>query len=113
MINEIKQNRINEAIKDAAAEFLERESSGVSLITVTGTKISDKGKRITVLFTVLPEEKEGPAVEFANRQKNDFALFLKSRAKIGRLPSIDFEIDLGEKHRQKIDKLSSEIKSNG
>jgi ribosome-binding factor A len=111
MADEIKQNRIREIIKNAAAKFLEKESNGTSLITVTDAKIGDRGTKATVFFTVLPEEAQESALEFAKRQRSDFREFLKSQVKIMRLPFIDFEIDYGEKHRQKIDEISNKIQN--
>jgi ribosome-binding factor A len=51
-----KTEKLIKVIKIAAANFLERESSGVSLITVTDVKLSDDNKHATILFTVLPDD---------------------------------------------------------
>jgi ribosome-binding factor A len=105
-----RSEKIIKIIKTAAAEFLQRESNGISLITVTGARLSNDEKYATILFTVLPEEKEAAALEFAKRMRSEFKEYVKTHTKLGRIPMFDFEIDLGEKHRQKIDLISLKSK---
>ncbi len=101
-----RSQSIAKIIKKAAAEFMQKESSGASLITITDARLSNDEKYATILFTVLPEDKEAAALEFAKRMRSEFKSYIKSNTKLGRIPMFDFEIDLGEKHRQKIDKIS-------
>lgn len=91
-----------------AATFLHRESNRQSLITVTHATIAPDGKRATVFFTVLPETQEETALSFARRKRNDFRDYLKTHSRFGRIPQVTFAIDLGEKHRQRIEELSQE-----
>lgn len=102
----IKTERVKEIIRQKASEFLERESSGNALLTVTNVKLIEKGTKAMVSFTVFPATSENGALDFAKRKRSDFRNFLKKETKLFRLPFIDFEIDLGEKNRQKIDVLS-------
>jgi len=111
MANQIKQEKIREIIKNSAAKFLERESSGASLITVTDTKLGDRGTKATIFFTVLPEDKQEAALEFAKRNRVEFRNFLMTQVRMMRIPFIDFEIDYGEKHRQKIDEIANKIQN--
>lgn len=101
-----RTEKIIKIIKLAAASFMQKESSGVSLITITDVKLSNDEKYANILFTVLPEEKEAAALEFAKRMRSEFREYIKSNTKLGRIPTFDFQIDLGEKHRQKIDIIS-------
>lgn len=92
-------------IKELAANFLEREATNVSLITVTGCEISPDLKKATIYFTVLPENKERAALDFTKRMRGDFRDYLKKNLEMRSIPFIDFEIDKGEKNRQRIDEL--------
>ena len=103
MVTENRAEKLIEIIRKAAAEFMQKESNGASLITITGVKLSTDEKNATVLFTVLPVEKESAALEFSKRMRSEFKQYVKENTKIGRIPMFDFQIDLGEKHRQKID----------
>jgi ribosome-binding factor A len=92
-------------VKELAAEFLSRENNRTSLITVTSANTSPDLKRATIYITVLPEDKENAALEWAKRMRSDFREILKKNLAIKNIPFVDFEIDLGEKNRQKIDIL--------
>ncbi len=100
-----RSDKIIKIIKKAAAEFMQKESNGASLITITDVKLSNDEKYANILFTVLPEDKEDAVLEFTKRIRSEFRHFIKSNTKLGRIPSFDFEVDLGEKHRQKIDTI--------
>ena len=101
-----RSEKLIKIIRTAAAEFLQKESNGASLITVTDVRLSNDEKYATILFTVLPEEKEEAALEFTKRMRSEFREYVRTHTKIGKIPMFDFEIDLGEKHRQKIDLIS-------
>ena len=94
-------------MRTAAAEFLAREANRNSLITVTRVQMSEDGKRATVYITVFPELGEPAALAFANRNRGELGRFLSSRTKGMRIPKFEFEIDLGDKNRRRLDELSN------
>lgn len=104
-----RDDRIIDIVKKTAAEFLQRESSRVSLITVTDVKLSKDGKIASILVTVLPEHKQPEAVAFLKRMRGEFREYFMAKVRMGRVPTFDFDIDYGEKHRQKIDELTNKI----
>ena len=63
-------------------------------------------KNVTVFFSVLPESAEATVLNFAKRNRSEFREFLKEHTGLGRLPTVDFEVDYGEKNRQRIDDLT-------
>jgi ribosome-binding factor A len=75
---------------------------------VTSADCSPDLKRATIFITVLPADKEKTALEFAKRKRPELREFLKNTMTTKNIPFIDIEIDLGEKHRQKIDELLRE-----
>ena len=101
-----KNERFEEEVAHAAAEFINRESNRNSLITVTRTLPSKDKKHATVLVTVFPQEKEAPAIFFLKRKRSEFLNYLKKRTRLKHPPTIDFAIDLGEKNRERLDELS-------
>lgn len=103
-----RHEKVREAVRITAAEFLMRESNRQSLITVTGAALSDNLKRAVVFITVLPDSHEAAALGLANRKARDFRQFLRERVKLGVLPRVEFVIDRGEKNRQRIDELSNQ-----
>jgi len=103
-----RTEKVANYIKELTAEFLGRENNKTSLITVTSANCSSDLKRATVYITVLPTEKEKTALEFAKRKRAELREFLKSKMATKNIPFIDIAIDLGEKHRQRIDELLRE-----
>lgn len=97
--------KVANLIKELGAVFLERESNLTSLLTVTSASVSPDLKNATLFITVLPEEKENKALEFAKRKRKDFRAYLRENLKTKNIPFIDIAIDQGEKNRQKIDEL--------
>ncbi len=106
-MTDIRHERIQEALREAAAEFIVREATPQSLITVTRAVLSEDGKRGVVYITVLPDSAEATAVSFVNRNRKEFVDFLQRRVRGGVPHHIEFEIDLGEKNRQRLDQLSN------
>lgn len=109
MADEIKDGRLRDLVIAKAGEFIARESNGTSLITITDVKISDNGKSAIIYFTVLPVDKEKAAYDFLKRSRGDFRGFFMEKSRMHRIPFFDFEIDGGEKNRQKIDEISHTI----
>ena len=95
-------------LKEFTAELLSRVNNKPSLITVTSATCSPDLKRATIFITVFPTEKEKSALEFAKRKRGELREFLKKIMTTKIIPFIDIAIDLGEKHRQKIDELLRE-----
>lgn len=100
-----REEKLKDLIKETASKFLNIESNRVSMVTVTNVGISNDGKSATVFFTVYPNDKEKAVLDFVKRKRADFRDFAKKNTRVGRIPFFDFEIDGGEKHRQKIDAL--------
>jgi ribosome-binding factor A len=101
-----KQEKVISLIMAMASEFINREASKKVLITVTGADISPNLHDSTIYITVFPEDKEKDSMDFLKRKRSDLREFVRSHSKLRVLPVFDFEIDLGEKNRQRIDELS-------
>ena len=100
-----RKEKVANYIKELAAEFLQKENNNTSLITVTSATCSPDLKRATVFITVFPTTKEKTALEFGKRKRGELREFLKKNMSTKNIPFVDIAIDLGEKHRQKIDEL--------
>lgn len=101
-----RSEQFNESIAHHAALFLARESNRESLITVTRSELSSDFKHTTIYLSVLPEAQEEKALAFAKRMRTEFRQYLREKAKLHPLPTIEFELDLGEKSRQRVDELT-------
>ncbi|MBI5645046.1 ribosome-binding factor A [Candidatus Kaiserbacteria bacterium] len=101
-----RQIQVAETIAHLAADFFARESNRKSLITVTRADISPDLKNALIFITVIPDRFEQSALNFAKRMRTEYREYLKSKSRLQHLPNIDFEIDYGEKNRQRIDDLT-------
>ena len=102
----VKRDKTISLLQELAGDFLNKESSRESLITVTRVDISPDFKKSTVYFTVLPEEKEGKAEFFLEHKQGQFREYVKKHSDLRRVPYFEFKLDLGERSRQKLDELS-------
>lgn len=103
-----REEKVGNIIKKLASEFLSRESNRTSLITVTEVRMQDRERNAIVLFTVFPETETAAALAFAKRKRSEFREYVKKNIRIKTIPRVDFEIDKGEKFRQRIDELLQE-----
>ncbi len=100
-----RQLKINEELKKVAQDFFQRNSSGAAMITVTSADVSKDLKNANILITVLPQEKEKSALDFAKRMRGDMRTDIKKRLPIKTIPFVEIEIDEGEKNRQRIESV--------
>lgn len=106
-----RQLQIEQQVLGITQDFFQRESSGASMITVTRTDISRDMKHGTIFITVLPENKEEAAINFAKRMRSDLRHFVMKRLPVKVIPFFEVEIDYGEKNRLHIDELLRKEKS--
>ena len=100
-----RQLKVEQQVLGIAQDFFQRESSGLSMITVTRTDISRDMKHGTIFITVLPEDKEEAAINFAKRMRSDLRHFVMKRLPVKVIPFFEVEIDYGEKNRVHISEL--------
>lgn len=90
-----QSDKAAEIIAHEAAQFIQREASCDSLITVIRAETLAHGDRVIVFVSVFPIEKARAALAFLERQREAFSDYLKQHARL-RLPRIDFQLDNGE-----------------
>ena len=101
-----KEEQTKEMLMHLAGEYLTREAGLQSLITVTRSEISPDLKNITIFISVFPESADEPALAFCKRERSNFRDYVKEKSAFQFPPTIDFELDIGEKNRQRIDELT-------
>jgi ribosome-binding factor A len=103
-----RQLKVEQQVLGIVQDFFQRESSGLSMITVTRTDITRDMRHGTIFITVLPEDKEEAAINFAKRMRSDLRHYVMKRLPVKVIPFFEVEIDYGEKNRVHIDKLLKE-----
>ncbi len=90
-----QSDRATLIVAHEAAQFIAREASKDSLITVIRAQSVAHGERMLVFVSIFPIEKARSALAFLERQREAFSDHLKAHARL-RLPRIDFMLDNGE-----------------
>jgi ribosome-binding factor A len=106
----LRDEKLNEMLREAAAEFLSAEAGRQSLITVTRAQVSEGGRSGIIYLSVLPDTEQEKAVAFANRHRREFDTFFTKKVKGARVPHVEFVVDLGEKNRRRIEELDVDVK---
>lgn len=102
-----RNEKMESLLTRLVGEFVSHEAGPVSLITVTRVSFNQKAKRATAFITVLPDSKEKPALDFLQRKSSELREYVRDHARVGILPVFDFQIDIGEKNRQRVDDISA------
>lgn len=104
-----RQEKLSSQLAHLTAKFLAETAGKQSLVTVTDFHLSPDGKRGTVFLSVLPDEQARPALAFARRRRSDLRRYIHAHLRVGYVPTLSFELDWGEKNRQRIDEISVEL----
>ncbi|MDB5238699.1 MAG: Ribosome-binding factor [Candidatus Parcubacteria bacterium] len=104
-----KDAKLQEMIRELAADFFSRESNRQSLLTVTAVEVVARGSVARILITVIPESEEEKALGFAHRQLTDFKHFVMEKSRIQRIPFFEVALDKGEKNRQRLDEITKKL----
>lgn len=100
-----RQKRVSELIREVASKLISRETNRSSLITVTSVDISPDLKQCTVYVSVFPEDGQDSAINFLKRKRRELKSAVRQNSSMKNVPFFDFDIDQGEKNRQKIEEI--------
>jgi ribosome-binding factor A len=101
-----RHHQVEEEVAHLAGEFLARESHVKALLTVTHAEMSDNYKYAKIFLSVLPSTMEQEALRAAKRLRSDLHDYLRKHSALHPTPTVDFELDWGEKNRQRVDELT-------
>ena len=108
-MSERRQVQIAQELAHMAGDFLAREVANPranGLITITRAELTPDLKNVTIFLSVLPHTFEESALKLAKRARSDLREYVKKHSILHPVPTVDFEIDYGEKNRQRIDDLT-------
>lgn len=99
---------LEKEIRKGVAEYISREASRQSLITITRCEINSDGKHAVLFVSVLPDRAEPIAMDFLKRHQDLIRGFVRTHSRIRMVPWLRFTLDRGEKNRQRVDELLRE-----
>ncbi len=85
-----KKEKMEEWLRQSAAEFLKKESWPQSLITVTGVNFDKAKNRASISVSIFPKEKGTETLAFIVGRKKDFIDYLKNHSRMRILPFVTF-----------------------
>lgn len=104
----IHHERARELVHELVSEWISRESSRSSLITVTRVGLNDKETYADIIISVFPETQEQAVLDFLSRNGSEAREFVRERSRLRTIPRFRFIIDEGEKKRREFEKLFDE-----
>lgn len=107
-----RHDRVRALLTELVASFIREEANTDPLITVTNLSVSPDYRKATIYVTTIPDGKEEGALIFLRRRASDLRNHLKKKSRLKVIPHLDFEIDLGERHRQHIDEIARDIEED-
>ena len=99
-----RQEKVNSLLRRFVSSFLVKEKSS-AIVTITRIETSKDLKIAKIFISIFPESKETETIKLLKLKTGELHKFIGSRIKMKFLPHLEFEIDKGEKERQKIEKL--------
>ncbi len=96
---------LEKEIRKHTADYISREASRKSLITITRCEISSDTKRAVLFVSVLPDRAEPIAMDFLKRHQDTIRGYVQNHSRIRAVPWLRFSLDSGEKNRQRVDEL--------
>ncbi len=102
-----RQNKVAEEIAHQAGVFLAANvRAGGALVTVTHATISSDLRNVTIFVSIIPKSREAEMMQSLKRLRTDFHDSLKDKTVLRDVPTVDFQLDIGEENRQRIDELT-------
>jgi len=104
-----RHERVVSLLRELAATFIQQEANTDPLITITHVATSPDYRKITIFFTTIPVGRENDALIFLRRNGKALRNHIKKKSNLKIIPHIDFDIDIGERHRQHIDEIAKDL----
>lgn len=104
-----RHTRVASLIKEIVATFIQHEANTDPMITVTRVNISPDYRKATVYITTMPEGREADALVFLKRFGGEMRRNVMKKSNLKIIPHLDFDLDVGERHRQHTDEVFRKI----
>ena len=104
-----RNERAHSILQSLIADFVRHEANTDPLITVTRLDASPDMKRVIVMITAYPTEKEDKAVIFLKRKGTELREYIKKHGRLRGIPHFEFMVDYGERNRQHVDEVAKKI----
>jgi ribosome-binding factor A len=100
-----REEKIISILKKLFSDFFLKVDLDKNIITPTRVRLSKDLKSAKIFISVFPEGKESAALAVLKKHIKEFREYVGQKIKIRQLPWFEFEIDKGEKNRQRIEEI--------
>ena len=100
-----------EIIKHLAGEFLLREASKKTFITITRVELNKLGTLALIYCAIIPDKDRENAEKFLKRKSSMTRDYIKKNSRLRIIPTIRFVIDLGSQKSERIQEILSQNKA--
>ena len=105
-----RQNKMQQELVRQIGKAIVLIAGPQALITVMRADVSPDFKEATISISVIPTPEENKALFFLERHAHEIRSHLKDTLATRTIPFLTFELDAGERNRQRIDELTREAK---
>ena len=97
--------KVTALLTTLVAKALERFIETGTLVTVTNLRVTPNLAKAHVYLSILPDTKADETLSMINERKGEIRTEVAKKSVTKIVPDLVFEIDRGEKNRQRIDEL--------
>jgi len=101
----LRQEKINSLLKKILSEFFTRLISSGHLITITEVEIAKDLKFAKIFVSVYPKKDSLDILKSLKKKGGEMRKYVANKAKMKFVPFFEFQIDKGEKNRQRVEEL--------
>jgi ribosome-binding factor A len=99
------RERMEEVLRELAADFLHNDGELGVLLTVTRVVINSSLSEATIFFTTMPVDAQERTLARLSRREGAMLHHAIKNMRVKYVPRIHLAIDYGERNRQRIDSL--------
>lgn len=101
----LRIDKVNSLLRNIVSSFVGREFKDGIIITVTRVETSSDLRKAKIFVSVFPDNKSDDTLKLLQKKSWDLKKYAQPLLKMKFLPEFDFEIDYGEKNRQRLEEI--------
>ena len=101
----LRINKVNSLLRNLVSSFVGREFKSGTIITVTHVETSRDLRNAKVFVSIFPDSKSDDTLKLLEKKSRDLKKYVQPLLKMKFLPEFEFELDYGEKNRQKLEEI--------
>ncbi|MBU2633015.1 ribosome-binding factor A [Patescibacteria group bacterium] len=101
----LREEKINSLLKRILSEFFARLTSGGCFVNITEIEIARDLKFAKIFVSIYPEKESPRMLKMLKKKGGEMRKYVGTKTRLKFIPFFEFQIDKGEKNRQRIEEL--------